>query len=81
MSTISVDLPPDLMEFVAAKVDAGQYRSVGDYLVALIDAARQKRSSIETALLEGIESGPPLEWTQEQWQEIRDRVTESHQQG
>lgn len=81
MSTIPVELPSDLLNFVNTKVGEGQFGSASAYLVALVDAARKNRSAIETALIEGIESGPAEEWTSEEWQAIRDRVAQRHEQG
>jgi len=78
MATIPLDLPSDLQAFVDAQIKAGQFASANEYIVALLGAARQSRSSIETALLEGIESGPPEEWTSQEWLEIRQRVIERH---
>jgi len=49
--------------------------------VALVEAAHQKRSQIEAALIEGLESGPPEEWTDQHWDELRQRVTERQQEG
>ncbi len=81
MSTIPVELPSDLLDFVETRVGEGRFGSASAYLVALVDAARKNRSAIETALIEGIESGPAKEWTSEEWQAIRDRVTQRHKQG
>ena len=81
MSTIPVNLPPELLDFVENKVGEGQFSSAGAYLVALVEAARNNRSAIESALIEGIESGPAEEWTAKEWQEIKDRVAQRHKQG
>lgn len=81
MSTIDLDLPDDLREFVEAKVQRGEFASASDYIVALIDAARRKKSEIEAALLEGLESGPAEEWTGEEWSDIKKRVVERHSEG
>jgi putative addiction module CopG family antidote len=76
MSSISVQLPAELEQFVKAKVSAGQYATASDYIVALLDAARRQRSSLEAALLEGLASGPPTEWTDLEWQSIRQRMVQ-----
>lgn len=81
MSTIPVDLPSDLQDFVETKVSEGRFASAGAYLVALVDAAQKNRSAIETALIEAIESGPADEWTSQEWQGIKDRVVHRHGQG
>ena len=80
MSTIPIDLPQDLHDFVDAAVKQGQFGSANEYIVALLDAARSKRSVIEAALLDGLNSGPAEEWTSQQWQDMKQRVIERHQQ-
>ena len=79
MPAIPVELPDDLQEFVEASVQRGRFANANDYIVALVDAARQKRSEIEAALLEGLRSGPAEEWTSEEWTAIRQRVIQRHQ--
>jgi hypothetical protein len=37
-------------------------------------SARKGPSAIETALTEGLQSGPAEEWTKEEWAAIRQRV-------
>ena len=80
MSTIPVELPEDLREFVEEKVQRGQFTSASEYIVALVDAARSKRSEIEAALIGGLDSGPAEEWTSQEWAEIKNRVIERHHQ-
>ena len=47
MSNVSIDLPADLLEFVESKVQRGEFASVSDYVIALVNAAREKRSDID----------------------------------
>ena len=79
MSNVSIDLPADLLEFVESKVQRGEFASVSDYVIALVNAAREKRSDIEAALIEGLESGPVEEWTAKDWEDMKQRVTQRHQ--
>ena len=79
MSTIAVELPRDLQDFLEATVRQGRFSNVSEYIVALVDAARKKRSEIEAALIDGLQSGPAEEWTSDEWQEIRQRVIARHQ--
>lgn len=81
MSTIPVELPNDLQLYVESKVGRGQFASPSEYIVALVDAARSKRSEIEAALIEGVQSGPAEEWTSQEWTEMKQRVIERHHQG
>ena len=81
MPTISLELPDDLQQFVDAKVQRGQFADANQFILALVDAARCKRTEIEAALLEGLQSGPAEEWTSEEWAEMKRRVIERHQEG
>lgn len=81
MSSIPVNLPQDLREFVETKVKSGQFANAGEYIVALVDIARRKKSDIEAALIEGLESSPAEPWTSQEWQDIKQRVVDRHQQG
>lgn len=67
MSTIPVELSDELHAFVALKVQRGHFASASDYIAAWVDAACNKRSEIEAALLEGMRSGPAEEWTSQEW--------------
>ena len=79
MPTISLELPDDLQEFIEAKVQRGQFADAGQYITALVDAARNKRTQIEAALIEGLQSGPAEEWTRADWAGMKQRVIERHQ--
>ena len=79
MAVISVEVPQDLREFIDANVRHGKFTSVNDYIVALVESARDGRSAIEAALLDGLESGPAEEWTKDEWAGIKQRVAERHQ--
>ncbi len=81
MPVIPVRLPADLEQFVEAQVSSGQFGNASDYIVALVDAASKKRSSLEAALLAGLESGPAAEWTSQEWQDIRQRVSQQNKAG
>jgi len=78
MSRVSVDLPPELHAFVESSVQRGNFADAGEYIVALVNAARQTRSDIDGALLEGLASGPAEEWTAEDWSAMKERVISRH---
>ena len=81
MSTVGVDLPDDLREFVEAEVQRGKFSTASEYIVALVNAARNKKSDIEAALLTGLASGPAEEWTSQEWRDLERRVFEKHSKG
>ena len=74
MSSIPVDLPDDLMQFVAQGTKDGGFTDPSQFIVALVAAANEKQGEIEQALLAGISSGPAEPWTEEEWQTIKQRV-------
>lgn len=78
VATIPVELPEDLCRFVEAKVSRGPFANAGEYIVALVDAARREVAHLEAALIEGLESGPAEPWTADEWAAIRRRVVERH---
>lgn len=80
MTTIPVELPEELQKFVESTVQRGRFASANDYIVALINAARNKRTEIEAALIEGLQSGPAEEWTSQEWTEIEQRVIQREQE-
>jgi len=45
--------------------------AASDYIVSLVDAARQERSAIEASLLESLQSGPSEEWMSQEWAEFK----------
>ncbi len=74
MSSIPVDLPDDLMQFVDQGTKNGGFADPSQFIVALVAAANEKHGEIEQALLAGINSGPAEPWTEEEWQTIKQRV-------
>ena len=70
MTTYNITLPDDVAEIVKEKAAAGGYESATDYLQALIAQMldQQARVRLETMLIEGLESGPPIEVRPEFWE-------------
>jgi Arc/MetJ-type ribon-helix-helix transcriptional regulator len=74
MSSIPVDLPDELMQFVDQGTRNGGFANPSEFIVALVAAANEKQGEIEQALIAGINSGPAEPWTDEEWQAIKQRV-------
>ena len=74
MSIISLDLPEDLYAFAEEKAKRCGFSDASEYIVALVAATSEKRSEIELALIDGLDSGPTQAWTDSEWQSIRSRV-------
>jgi len=67
MATMTISLPEPMREFVEAEVSSGSYGSASELFRELV-RERQKHKAqerLETLLLEGLESGQPIEVTQE----------------
>lgn len=76
METMNIALPPEMKEFVRDQVKEGGYSSASEYIRDLIRRAQNNRAEarLEALLLEGLDSGPAKELTEEFWQELRDRA-------
>jgi antitoxin ParD1/3/4 len=72
MATLTLSLSNELNEFVAAQVAAGGYASAEAYVQALLQEARRRKAweKLEAMALEGLNSGPPLEITEEFWKQL-----------
>ncbi len=67
MATMTISLPEPMREFVESEVAIGNYGSASELFRELV-RERQKRKvqeRLETLLLEGLESGQPIEVTQD----------------
>ncbi len=77
-TTMNVSLPASLRAFVDNQVAEEGYTSASEFVRELIRGARQKHSAkehLEQLLLDGINSGPTAEWTDDDWTSLRERVT------
>ena len=81
MSVISIFLPDSMRDFIEEQVAQGGYETASEYLRALVheDQKRKARERLEALLLEGLESGPATEMTDDDWDEMRRRFDERHQ--
>lgn len=81
MMTLNLALPEPLLAFVEEQVASGNYDTASDFVQALIREARERRQQerLEELLLEGLDSGPPVEATPEFWQRLNDELLERHQ--
>jgi len=81
MATLNISLPESMKIFVEDQVRKGEsYTSASDYVRALIreDQKRKARAELETLLLEGLDSGEPIEVNAAWWKKKKDALLESH---
>jgi antitoxin ParD1/3/4 len=76
MTSINVSLPKALKEYVQAEVARGAYSTPSEYLRELIreDQKTRAQERLELALLEGLNSGPPVEINKKEWAKKRKRL-------
>ena len=67
MTTLSIDLPDPLRAFAERKAAELGLATVGDYLARLVrdQQKAEAKAKLEALLLASLESGPPIEVTEE----------------
>lgn len=67
MSDVNISLPDSLRLFVERRIEEQGYETISDYFQQLIvkDQKRESEARLETLLLEGVNSGDPIEVTPE----------------
>jgi antitoxin ParD1/3/4 len=80
MTTLNISLPETLREFIETQSTQDGYSTPSEYICALVkEAQKQKaREKVEDLLLEGLNSGEPVEMTAQEWSDIRREVYERH---
>jgi antitoxin ParD1/3/4 len=80
MEAINISLPDSLKAFVETQVAEGGYSSASEYIRELIraDQKRKAEEKLEALLLEGLNSGEPIEVTEAFWNEKRRQLLERH---
>ena len=76
MATLNFSLPDDLKRWIEAQVAAGGYGNTSEYIRELIrlDRKRKVQEKLESLLLEGLDSGAPIEITPEFWEKKREEL-------
>ena len=77
MSTLNISLPDAMREFVDERVAGGGYSTASEYIRQLIreDQKRLAAERVEALLLEGLDSGTPVEVTDEWWDRKKAELT------
>jgi antitoxin ParD1/3/4 len=80
MTSINASLPKALKEYVQAEVARGAYSTPSEYLRELIRENQKKRAQkrLESALVEGLNSGSPVEINRSEWARKRKRLQQRH---
>lgn len=74
--SMNIALPEALKQFVLQQVQEGGYSTASEYVRELIrsDQKRKAQARLEALLMEGIQSGEPVEMTKEWWEEKKSRL-------
>ncbi len=86
MSNVTVRLADELEEFVAVQVATEGFTSASEYLLSLVQRARQakERAALEAKLLaahRSLERGEGKLVTPEYWQQVRAEIRERYGEG
>ncbi len=78
MTSINISLPESMKEYVEAQVAGGGYSTASEYLRELIRADQKQKAEekLEALLLEGLNSGEPVELTPTFWEDLRRELRE-----
>lgn len=73
MTSLNISLPQALKDYLESQVKEGGYSTPSEYIRTLVreDQKRRAEQTLEALLLEGINSGKPIEITSEYWEEKR----------
>ena len=78
MSTLNISLPEPMRNFIEDQVRAGGYSTASEYLRELVRKAQKEtaKEKLEAMLVEGMDSGPPIEVTSEFWKNMHTKLDE-----
>jgi len=80
MTSLNISLPQTMKDFVEGQVESAGFSTPSEYIRALIrdDQKRRTEEKLEALLLEGLNSGEPIEITPEYWERKRAQLVERH---
>ena len=76
MTSMNITLPEPMKQFVDDQISTGSYGTASEYVRSLIreDQKRRSQDRLDALLLEGLDSGEPIEATTEFWQDLKGRI-------
>lgn len=80
---LNISLPDQVQSFVEEQAIAAGFNSVNEYVYHLILREQERitqKDRIESLLVEGLESGEPIEATDDWWEQKRTRLVSRFQQ-
>ena len=78
MTTVNISVPDSMKTFIDEQVAKGGYSTTSEYIRQLLrqEAERVAQARLETLLLEGLDSGEPIEINDDWWQQKRVQLLE-----
>lgn len=78
MTTLNISLPESMRAFIDEQIAKGGYSTASEYIRNLIrqDQKQAAQMKLEAILLEGLDSGEPIEVTDEWWENKRTELLE-----
>ncbi|MDJ1182637.1 ribbon-helix-helix domain-containing protein [Roseofilum casamattae] len=78
MTNLNLTLPESINDFVRQQSTKEGYSNANDYILSLITQAQEQAEQqyLEQLLLEGLNSGTPIEVTDEWWEERRNQLVD-----
>ena len=82
MSTLNVSLPDSMRAYIDRVVSEGGYSTASEYIREFVrgDQKRAVETRLEGLLLEGLESGEPVEISEAWWRKKKAQLTERLQE-
>jgi antitoxin ParD1/3/4 len=76
MTTLNISLPESMRAFIEEQVATGGYSTASEYIRQLVreDQKRAAQERLEALLLEGINSGEPIEVSAEWWRQKKAKL-------
>ena len=78
MNPLTVSLPEALTDYLQEQIAAGHYSTADDYIQALIQQDKERKTHLEPLLLEGLASGDATPMIATDWDIIRATVHQNH---
>ena len=78
MTTVNISVPDSMKTFIDEQVVKGGYSTTSEYIRQLLRQAAERvaQARLETLLLEGLDSGEPIEINDDWWQQKRIQLLE-----
>jgi antitoxin ParD1/3/4 len=78
--SITVQLPETAQSFIDEQVASGRFTSPSEFIANLVEQARRHvaQERLEKLLLEGLDSGPPIEVDREWWLQKADEWSKKY---